>query len=158
MDAKERRKHEQRLEDFLSINLDLIEPRLNLIKRQKILNDTRKRRIGVLDIFADSDRKRIIGVELKVTKLSSRDLGQAIGYYSYFKQRSDRLDLPLPKIVVVGPKMDPIYEYGLMALKEGVQISTFIYTFPLGHGVNDDEWVVDLKEYDPENQQLRIPR
>ena len=147
-----------RLEDFLSENLHLIDSDLTIIKRQYVLNDTRKYKIGVLDIFSQYEDGRYCGIECKVQKMTARDLGQCLGYWGYWYGRCETLNLPPPIIYCVGPAVDPIFEYGMKALSDLSIIKTLVYEFPLGHGPNDEKWEVDLIPFDEDFGRLRIRR
>jgi len=156
MDIDQIRRWESRLEGFVSEHLDLISPNLTIVKRQRILDDTRKRRIGVIDIFAQGDDGHHALLECKVTSLTSRDLGQCLGYWGYWYDRCKRMNLPNPIVYCIGPAVDPIYEYGARAISDLPIVKTFIYKFPLGYGPEDDEWNVEISQFDENYHLLKM--
>jgi hypothetical protein len=157
MDIDQIRRWEARLEEAIANDLDLIAPNLTIIRRQYILNDTRKNRIGILDIFAQDEDKRRHLLECKVQRLVARDLGQCLGYWGYWHQRCENLKLPDPIVYCIGPSVDPVYEYGMRALSELPIIRTMIYKFEPGCGPDDERWNIFLVPFDEEYHLLRIP-
>lgn len=156
MDIEQIRKWEMKLEEAISEDLGMLAPDLTIIRRQYILNDTRKNRIGVLDIFAQGSDGHFALIECKVQKLTARDLGQCLGYWGYWHRRSDTMRLPHPIVYCIGPAVDPIFEYGMRALSELPIIKTFVYDFPLGSGPGDERWDIRLTPFDEDYGRLKI--
>ena len=157
MDLDRIKKWEMKLEDFLCDHLDLISPEARMIRRQYVLNDPRKRQIGIIDIFAQREDGTRLLIELKCSKLIARDLGQCIGYWGYWNQRSEKLKLPPPVVYCIGPSVDPIYEYGAKALSNLPIINTMTYEFPLGYGPEDEKWNVNLIPFDDDHRRFKVP-
>ena len=143
---------EFKIENYLENNIMLIEPELKLIARQYKVYYKRIQYIGAIDLFCQGEDGAQVVVELKSRELTSRDLGQIMAYYAVCKKRAETHKLPPPRAYCIGLSVGPQYKMGLTLLNDNIDLKTYTYSITQGTILSDKEFVVELHNYDPEEE------
>lgn len=154
-------KIEFKIENYLENNLGLVEPGLQLIKRQYKVYYKKVKYVGAIDLYCQGTDGASVIVELKSQELGARDLGQIMAYYAVCQMKADLYKLPPPRSYCIGLSVGPQYKLGLQILHGGedINLTTQTYSVLPGTSALDKEFVVELHNYNIEDDGvLRIKR
>ena len=99
---------ERDLEDYLSVNLDVVEGGLELVERQKELPG-----VGRLDILAKDREGNFVVIELKAGQADERAVGQLQAYLEYLREQGYKN----PRGILIAASYTPKARYAARAVR-----------------------------------------